>query len=163
MKPKLFLLAGLLVFAGFAFGQKETRQQKVAAVEAKVKKAVESGRYELNIDKANPMGGHTIHLTSEYTLRMSNDSAYSYLPYFGRAYSAPMNGEGGIKFSEKTTEKAVVFKDKKGYTINFKVRGADDTYRFLVTIWLNGSVSINVTSNNRQTIDFSGNLLLPDK
>jgi hypothetical protein len=163
MKTRIFLLTGLLVFAGFAFGQKETRQQKAAALEAKVKKAVESKHYQLEVDKANPMHGQMIVLTSEYTLRMSNDSAYSYLPYYGIAYSAPMNGEGGIKFSEPTSDLKVLFKEGKGYTVSFTVKGTDDTYRFFVDIWINGTASINVTSNNKQSINFSGNLTLPDK
>jgi hypothetical protein len=163
MKVKFFFLMGLLVFSGMVFGQTETKQSKKEAMEAKVKKAVDSGRYELVVNQAHPLRGGMIALTSEYTLTFANDSLTVYLPYFGRAYSAPMNGEGGIKFSETVSDRKTVFeKKKKRYTINCSVKAKEDTYRFAVSIWLNGSASINIVSNNRQSIDFSGEVSLPD-
>ena len=165
MKTKFFLMIGLLVFAGIVWSQNEDRQSKEAAKEAKVKKTVDSGRFQLVMNQAHPMSGRMITLTSEYTLDLSGDSAISYLPYYGRAYSAPMNSaEGGIKFSEPVKEKKVVFNEKnKSYTISFKVKGKEDTYQFFITLWLSGYSSVSVTCNNRQPIDFSGEIQLPDK
>jgi len=164
MKTKFFLLMGLLVFAGIVWSQNESRQSKAAAKEAKVKKTVETERYRLILDQARPMRGNMIPLTSEYTLTIAQDSAISYLPYFGRAYSAPIGSEGGIKFSEPVLEKKTTFNAKnKSFTVSFKVRAKEDTYRFFVSIWLNGTTTVSVTSNNRQAIDFSGTIELPDK
>lgn len=164
MKTKLFLFTGLLVFAGFVSAQNENRQSRAAAMEAKVKKAVDSGRFCLVMNQAQPMVGGLITLTAEYTLTMAQDSAIAFLPYFGRAYSAPMDpSEGGIKFSGPVMEKKVVFNEKKkGYEINFSVRTRDDVYRLYVNVWLNGTADINVISNNRQSISFSGDIRLPD-
>jgi len=163
MKTKFFLLIGLLVFAGVVWGQNEDRQSKVAAKEAKVKKTVDSGQFQVVMNQAHPMGGRMISLTPEYTLTLAKDSAISYLPYFGRAYSAPLNSEGGIKFTELMHDKKISFNAKKGnYTLSFKVQAKEDTYLFFITVWLNGSVTVSVTSNNRQPIDFSGEVLLPE-
>lgn len=73
---------------------------------------------------ANPMRGSQIYLTSDYDLRIKNDSAFAYLPYFGVAYSAPFNSsEGGIKFSETMYDYvSVPNKKNDGWNIHFKVR-----------------------------------------
>lgn len=165
MKTKFFLLTGLLVFAGIVSAQNENRQSKQAAMEANVKKAMDSGRYCLVMNQAHPMAGRFVPLTSEYTLTMAGDSAVSFLPYFGRAYSAPMNpGDGGIKFSEPVADKKTVFNEKKkNYTVSFSVRTSEDMYRFFVNVWLNGTATISVTCNNRQPIDFSGDIRLSEK
>lgn len=163
MKTKFFLLIGLLVFAGMVWSQDEDRQSKVVVKEAKVKKVVDSGHFQVVMNQAHPMGGRMISLTPEYTLTLAKDSAISYLPYFGRAYSASLNSEGGIKFAEPMQDKKASFNAKKeNYTLSFKAQAEEDTYRFFITIWLNGSVTVSVTSNNRQPIDFSGELLLPE-
>ena len=163
MKTKCFLLIGLLVFSGVVWCQNENRQSKKAAKEAKVKKVVESGRFQVTMNQAHPMGGRMMSLTPDYTLVLAKDSAISYLPYFGRAYSAPLNSEGGIKFAELMRDKKISFNAKKGsYILNFKVQAKEDTYHFLITVWLNGTATVNVTSNNRQGIDFSGEVLFPE-
>jgi archaellum component FlaF (FlaF/FlaG flagellin family) len=163
MKTKCYLLIGLLVFSGIVWSQNENRQSKKAAKEAKVKKMVESGRFQVTMNQAYPMRGRMISLTPEYTLALAKDSAISYLPYFGRAYSAPLNSEGGIKFAELVRDKKISFNAKKGsYILSFKVQAKEDTYRFFITVWLNGTATVNVTSNNRQGIDFSGEVLLPE-
>ena len=38
------------------------------------------------------MNGKTVYLTSPYSVKISNDSAYIELPYFGVAYSVPYGG-----------------------------------------------------------------------
>lgn len=54
------------------------------------------------------MNGKTVYLTSPYSVKISNDSAYIELPYFGVAYSVPYGGgEGGIK--AKTNTKIINF------------------------------------------------------
>lgn len=163
MKTRFFLMIGLLVFAGIVWGQNENRQSKASIKEAKVKKEVEAGRFRMVMNQVHPMRGNMISLTSEYTLTLTKDSAISYLPYFGRAYSAPMGSEGGIKFAEPVQNKKVAFNAKKeSYVYSFKVRAKDDTYQFFITIWLNGSATVSVTSNNRQPIDFTGDIVLPE-
>lgn len=163
MKTKIFLMTGLLVFAGIVSGQNENRQSKSAATAAKVKKTVESGRYQLDVDQAQPMNGRFIALTSKYTLNLQKDSSTAFLPYFGRAYRAPFNSDGGIKFSEPVKELKMLFNDKKQeFNVSFTVQTTEDTYRFFISIWTNGTARINVTGNNRQPIYFTGEIELPE-
>lgn len=104
------------------------------------------------------MRGQAVSLTSPYTLEMRGDSVISYLPYFGRAYSVPYGGGNGLRFERTTTDYTCTY-DKKGTArIKFAARTDDDTYRFNIQIYPNGSASINVTPTNRQNISYQGEL-----
>ena len=74
---------------------------------------IENGRFTIEVDRALPMGGRTVHLTTPYSLEMRGDSAISYLPYFGRAYSLPYGGGDGMRFEESINDYQSTF-DKKG-------------------------------------------------
>ena len=104
------------------------------------------------------MGGRTVHLTTPYSLEMRGDSAISYLPYFGRAYSLPYGGGDGMRFEESITDYQSTF-DKKGTArIKFVARTKEDTFRFDVQVFSNGSAIISVTPTNRQNITYQGEL-----
>lgn len=125
-----------------------------------VRKKVESKDYTIVVNQANPMRGKTIFLTSEYTLTVKNDSAFAYLPYFGVASYAPYGGEGGIKFSELMSDYQVKpTKKQDGWEIKFKVTtGMNLHYQLFISIYNNGSSSLNISSYEKDPISFSGNL-----
>src|SRR4051812_21227117 len=76
------------------------RQNKRAASEADMKKLLESKDFLFTAQSVNPMRGGTRNLTSEYDLKVQPDTITAYLPFFGRAYTAPIDpNEGGIKFT----------------------------------------------------------------
>lgn len=63
------------------------------------KNIIEAQRFVFKAQTAIPNRGRMVQLTSEYDVVVSKDTLRSYLPYFGRAYSAPMNRTGsGIDF-----------------------------------------------------------------
>jgi hypothetical protein len=161
MKTKIFITVGYLVIAIFAFGQNK-QSTKAKILSAKVENSIQSKRYEISVNYVNPMTGKPRNLTPDYSIRISDDSTYVYLPYFGRAYSAPMNGEGGIRIANLMNNYKVDNNKGKNYSIGFTAKGTDDTYRFSITVWTNGRASVLVTCNNRQAISYNGNLRLPD-
>jgi len=162
MKTKVFIVTGCLIIAGFVSGQ--TKQPSKAEIKAaKIESKVQSGAYEITVNQVSPMSGRSRYLTPSYSVRISGDSAYVYLPYFGRAYSAPLNGDGGIKVSTTMDNYTIDIKKGKGYSISFKAKGTNDTYQFSISVWTNGKASINVTCNNRQPISYLGELILPEK
>jgi len=159
MKTKIFITTVCLISAGFVFGQnKQPGKAEITAM--KVESKIQSQSYEITVNRVNPMSGKSRYLTSGYSVRISSDSAYVYLPYFGRAYSTPMNGDGGIKTSTAMDNYKVDYKKGKSWSINFRAKGADDTYRFSISVWTSGKASVNVTCNNRQPISYWGDLVL---
>ena len=142
---RLFFFVGIVLFFG---GQSLYSQSK--------KEMIEYGRFTIEVDRALPMGGRTVHLTTPYSLEMRGDSAISYLPYFGRAYSLPYGGGDGMRFEESITDYQSTF-DKKGTArIKFVARTKEDTFRFDVQVFSNGSAIISVTPTNRQNITYQG-------
>ena len=94
---RLFFLIGIVLMIGgqslYSQNKKERKEQKAK----EIKEMIEGGRFTIEVDRALPMGGRSVNLTTPYSLEMRGDSAISYLPYFGRAYSLPYGGGDGKK------------------------------------------------------------------
>lgn len=91
----------LLALAGFktTFGQ-EVSENKNLKKYSEVQNFINSKNYVFVAQTAFPIGGRAINLTSPYDIRVSGDTVASNLPYFGRAFVAPINSlEGGIHFT----------------------------------------------------------------
>ncbi len=108
-----------------------------------------------------PMSGKARYLTSDYSVKISNDTLDVYLPYFGRAYTAPMSSsDGGIKFV--STDFSYSMKEKKSgsYEIVIKPKDITSTMNAGITLQFtlndNGSGSLYITSTNRQPVNFYG-------
>ena len=86
---RLFFLIGIVLMIGgqslYSQNKKERKEQKAK----EIKEMIEGGRFTIEVDRALPMGGRSVNLTTPYSLEVRGDSAISYLPYFGRAYSLP--------------------------------------------------------------------------
>ena len=123
---------------------------------AENKRIVESRNYIFKAQMASPQSGKSIQLTSEYDLTISGDTVVAYLPYFGRAYSAPIDpSQGGIKFTA-VKPAYIVEPIKKGWEISIKPREANDVSQVNLTIFDNGNATLTITSVNRQPITFLG-------
>ena len=123
---------------------------------AELRKAIENRAFFVEVDKALPMGGSMRVLTSSYSLTVSGDSVKSHLPFFGRAYNVPYGGGDGLNFESTVTEYQVSFDRKGKASIEFKTKSKEDQLEYRISIFTNGSASIDVTSVNRQPISFSG-------
>jgi hypothetical protein len=135
-------------------GSLVTSAQKKSADE--VKRMVESLNYVFKAEMANPQGSVSRFLTSEYDLVVTRDTVISFLPYFGRAYSAPINpSEGGIKFTSVKFDYKQS-NDGKRWKIDIRPKDASDVQQLYLDIFDNGSATLQVISTNRQTISFNG-------
>ena len=127
-----------------------------------VKEKIESQRYKFIANYAIPTsaGFQPRYLTSEYDLKITPDTITAYLPYFGRAYEAPLNSsEGGIKFTSTKFEYVINTGKKAGnWIINIRIK--DQLREILLTldVWNNGKGDLNVWDQNRQPILFQGEL-----
>jgi len=153
--------ASIKIFLGIVFlmtlvVHTATAQKQPSAKAIAVKNAVDSQRYIFHAENVLPLRGSQRFLTSGYDVTVTKDSVISYLPYFGRAYSAPLNNEGGIQFTSTNFTYAATTRKKGGWEITISTKDAGDVRQLLLTIFENGTASLNVTSNNRDPISFSG-------
>lgn len=155
----LLLMTAISISTLSAQTKKEKREQKRQAVEQLIK----SGTYKIDVNRAIPARGRSVSLTSPYSVEVRNDSVLSYLPYFGRAYNIPYGGGQGLNFKAPLTDYRLEW-DKKGTArIKFSARSPEDKYEFTISVYNNGSSSIFVNMQNRQSISFNGELNLTEK
>lgn len=156
---RLFFLMGIAFCIGgqslFAQSKREKQEQK----EKEVKERIDSGRFTIEVNRALPTGGRSVNLTTLYSLEMRGDSVVSYLPYYGRAYSAPYGGGGGLIFTKPITGLESAYSKKGVAQLKFETRTDDDTYRFDIKIYPNGSASLHVIPTNKQGITYQGEMV----
>jgi hypothetical protein len=144
------LLAGSL---SAQTNKKEKKAQQAAVITA----AVEAQRYIFKAQSTTPTGGgRFMQLTTPYTVKVGKDSVVSDLPYFGRAYTAPVDPtKGGIQFTSTNFDykKEEI---KNGWRVTIKPTDAGDVQQFTLSLFNNGSASLQVISTNRQPISFNG-------
>jgi hypothetical protein len=130
-------------------------QSKDAAVNQRI---IETKNYVFVAQTASPQRGRDVHLTSRYDLVVAGDSIVCDLPYYGRAYSAPINpSEGGIHFASAKSDYSVSANTKKKkWTITIKPKDVSGVDELTLEIFDNGSASLHATLRDRQSISFNG-------
>jgi hypothetical protein len=153
----------LVVIAIALLPQTGFAQQKKEKKAAAIKNIVEARNYVFKAQTALPASGSTRQLTSDFDLRVSKDTIISDLPYFGRAYTAPLNpAEGPLRFTSTDFQYAATNKKKGGWDIIITPKDLQDPRQLTLSIFDNGSASVVVTSYNRQPISFNGYVTAKD-
>ena len=132
------------------------KKKSSASKDSIIKRLIDKQDYIFYAQYATPMTGRQRYLTSDYIVKVSKDTVISDLPYFGRAYSASINGEGGIKFTSTSFDYKITPKKKGGWDISIKPKDVSAVQQFNMTVFENGSASLQVASTNRQSISFNG-------
>ena len=153
---RLLFFMGIVLFLGGQSLYSQTKKERKEQKAKEIKEMIDEQRFTIDVDRALPMGGRTVNLTTPYSFEMRGDSAISYLPYFGRAYSLPYGGGDGLRFEESITDYQSTFEKKGTARIKFVARTKEDTFRFDVQVFSNGSAIISVTPTNRQSITYQG-------
>ncbi len=156
-KSILFILIVLLQHSQ---GYAQTKAEKKAAHEAQVKQLVESQNFIFLAQTMYPQGGRSRQIIADnYTVVVLTDSVISDLPYIGKAYSAtPGSSDGGIRFTSVKFDYVMSPGKKSGWNISIKPTDQSDVREMSFIITESGSTTINVLSNNRQSISFLGTI-----
>lgn len=127
--------------------------------DADMKAIIESQNFVFKAKTVYPQSGRTRQLTDEYDLTVTKEKIVSYLPYFGKAYSASIgSNEGGIKFTSTEFEYKKN-KTSKNWEITIKPKDASGVQQLFLTVFDNGTANLRVTSTNRQAISFDGEVV----
>lgn len=141
----------------------QTKKEKKELKKQAVEKLITSGKYKIDVNQTLPARGRSVMLTSPYSVEIRNDSIISHLPYYGRAYSIPYGGGEGLNFKAPLTDYKLDW-DKKGTAkIKFTARSTEDKFDFDIDIFSNGSSTIFVNMQNRQSINFQGEVDMTEK
>jgi hypothetical protein len=147
---KYIITTALMVMLATIIQAQEKKEQTTQQI-------VESKNYIFKAESVNPQRGQLRHLTSEYDLVVTSDTVTAYLPYFGRAYAAPIDpSEGGIKFTSADFNYTVEKKKRRSWQIMIKPKDASDIQALYLTIFDNNKATLRVNSLNRESISFNG-------
>jgi len=155
-----FMLAAAMSLVIMNSSLAQSKAEKKAAEAAATKALVESKQFVFNAESASPMKARTIYLSSTtYTLTIAGDSVTADLPYYGRVYSASYGGsDGGIKFTSTDHAYSVIERKKGGWEITIETKNLQENFKLFLTVFTNGRASLNAVGNNRQSIQYSGNI-----
>jgi Domain of unknown function (DUF4251) len=158
MKTNSMLRAAIIstIFLSMGFNS-IFAQDKKQDNQAAIRDMVESQQYVFKAQFATPMTGQQRTLTSDYDLTVSKSAVTSYLPYFGRAYSAPIDpSQGGIKFTSTKFQYIKKSGKKDDWDITIIPKDASEVQKLYLHISSNGYATLQVMSTNRQSISFNG-------
>lgn len=152
----------ILAFQACGTAQTAAEKERLAA---DIRNAVEIPDFRFKATYAYPTGYKSIYLSPYYDVKVSPDTVDVYLPYYGRAYRAPMDlNEGGYRFTSTDFEYRIEQGKKKGnwgLIISFHNLNRPVTFRF--DIWENGTARLDVTDTDRQSISFQGDLVIREE
>jgi hypothetical protein len=152
------MAALIMLVARTSIAQDSAVNLKKSTTANAITSLVESKHFVFVPETVSPIGAASRSLNGEYDLVIAGDTLISTLPYFGRAYSAPANpSEGPLRFTTTNFDYKTNPRRRGGWDIQIKPKGVN-VQQMNLFIYENGFASVQVTSNNRQPISFSGHI-----
>ena len=155
-KTFVMLFGACLLLASCA--TQEERAARKAEQAKNVTAALDARKYKIDITRMIPSRGPAKSVSS-HSIEVRNDSLISYLPYIGRAYNVPYGGGNGLNFSAPISSYKETTKKNGLREIEILATNSEDTYTYSLSVWDNGSSSINVQSRQREQISYSGDMI----
>ena len=155
LSPIVFLLVTMLFVTACATRQTVAEREATAA---EIRSMVESFEFMFVPRSAHPTGFRTIQLTQLFDVDVSPDMVRSGLPFFGRAFRAPLSPmDAGYHFTSTEFDYTVKPGRRDGnwlVRVVFNDLGRNVIFDF--DIWGSGSARLRITDPDRQSISFQG-------
>lgn len=162
----LIVLISTSVIAQTKEEKKEMKAQEQAKQFEAIQKLIDSGTYEFYADWANSFQGRRINLvTNPNHLKMNQEQASIYLPYFGVAHnsSPAYSNMGAMEFKGKVENYKIKVNEKKKQTnVTFRCKAKREVIDFTLTIFPDGNSRLNANSNVRTGMNYDGRTVAPD-
>jgi hypothetical protein len=150
-----FIIFFAFVCAQLGYAQDSAKIKKAAIIQNKI----ENRKFTFVADFALPMRGITRQLTTPYDLEVSHDSLISYLPYFGQSYTAPLDPTKiSFDFTSTNFDYKVSNRKKGKWEVSIRPKDQNNVQQIELTVFDNGSASLNVTSIDREPISYNGHI-----
>lgn len=165
MKTLKIAIVFLLCFnVLIGFSQEKTRRQlrneKRVEKQKEIQKLIDAKEFQFVARNSNSQTFRMIDLTANPNfIKFNPDFIKSEMPFFGRGFSGLGYGgsDTGLKFEGKP-EKFVVNKQKKGFQIDVAVKGSQDFFNMTLFVSFEGSSTLTIISNNRESISYFGEI-----
>jgi hypothetical protein len=155
-RPLQFAIS-MIVIMGVLMSCASQKENQDSA--SRMSNLIASQNFKFSAQFATPLGGRQIQITGPYELVISKETITSFLPYYGVAYSAPMGtDESGIKFTSKKFEYTVSDR-RSGWNIQIRPGDQREVRALNLRVTASGMATLQVTSNTRQSISYSGSIV----
>lgn len=154
LKIATLLILSIIFIAGCKTSNDISKNEEFTLL----KNNIDSVNYVFTPSSAMPIGGPSINLPSNYSLKIKKDTIVADLPYFGRSYSATIgNSDVGIKFTSTDFKYESSFNGSKDKW-NIKIKTNDTGGRIELNLAVNSSgyATLSIYDSNRQPIIFYG-------
>ena len=151
-------MKNVLLILTLAVGFTARAQSKDSARTAAVKALVESQNYVFHAQSVAPARSYTRFLESPYSLQITKARIDCNLPYYGHAYTAPIDpSKNGMDFVSKQFEYTVTPDKKGGWQILIKPKAVrDDSRKLYLRITRTSYTTLRVISTNEDEISYVG-------
>jgi hypothetical protein len=163
---KILLILGIAAIIASCASTKDTadsgtnkRELKKIAEKAVVKKAIESRRYIIKVDRVYSERGQIADLRpSNNFIIINGEQANVSLPYIGRSYGArPISG---INFNGQTFKYELNSNEVKGlYEINMKVGKGNETFNVYLNVGAEGYCTFTINNMYISSLSYKGKLV----
>lgn len=162
MKRILFLVL-MTVFLSIAGNSQESRKERKVRQKLEMAQLINSGKFRFIANSAQSNLGNFNSLGQDYDLAFDSLRVKAYLPYYGRAYSVPYGGSGGVNFDLVASKMEKSWNDrKKLYTIHAELSDSNDSYSIILTTGLDGFADVKIIFRNREWINYLGTIEKPE-
>lgn len=141
-----------------------TSQKEKAEVQKKTTQIIKSNHFKFVAQQANPLRAGLINsqirnLDGRYSVKISKDTVNCYLPYFGVSQQAEYgSNDNGITFISTDFTINRTESNNGNYQITIIPKDNSKTRLLRLEVTSSGYASLNVTSNYRDAINFTGKI-----
>ena len=169
MKKSYFGAAIVLVFSlamgisGCATSQlsKAEKAEQQARVAKAVDDSISTRSFTVEVNYVNPQRMPSRMLSYGYGVKIKDGNVIeSYLPFFGQVHRAEFGEQTGLNFTDKIEHFQASRVKKDRYAVELIVRRKMERLVYRFDIFDNGKVTFTVNSDNRDSMHFTGEMLL---
>jgi hypothetical protein len=143
----------------FFFSGCATKRFAVPHTPQEIRSAVENQLYQFLAKSVQPASGRSREITgATYFLKVTKQEISADLPYFGRAYSAPIGSDGGIKFQSNDFTYQEDLNKKGAREVAIRINHSQVVTNLNLTIFEDGTADLRITPTNRRFISYRGSV-----
>ena len=158
---KMMTMVALAVWMLTGCISQQQRLERQAATAQAVRQAVETRQLtvEVRFMQTQRYGSHRV--GSDFFLRLRGDTLDSYLPFLGRAYTAPLGSPSqGLNFTSAIEHFRRSPLNDGGVRLEMSVRSEEDRFDYRLDVFPNGKAYIHVRPQERDAVSFDGEAVL---
>jgi hypothetical protein len=153
----VFLISACSSSKDMSSSKADNRKLKKLAEQADIKRAVESRKYVIKVDRLYVRGSRIDLIPTSNFVIVNGEIASISLAYMGNSFGRPISG---INMNGRANSYKMESNETKGgYKIQMSVTYGSDKFDVYLTIGSSGNCNISLNNAYIQSVNYSGNLV----